>query len=1013
MPKHRNSGPGFRNRSGRPKVLARNIDEINTTNCIFPTISEHTFPPVATIITTQCTGSAGMFDSAVNSLACASTCPLGGGTVAEVARRLRVPSPVSRASRLSRTNHRSANRRGRVGLRSQVVAATVLLWCCAAAHAEQYFIPLFVAPGAAGDPQGVLTLVNEASEDGSVQIVSIDDSGTRTGPAILTLGASAAVQLSATELKSGNPAKGLPSGLGDLEGEFRLVIDSDVPIIPSAYVRGVDGVLAAMNTTVLGATATGQANGSERDLGWQDAHRYDVTLFHPVGSAEPTSRLRLINPGETAARVTIEARDDAGNPALGESVALTMPAGGAQTLTAQQLEVGDSTALDGGQGASLGNWRLTVSADRPIHVLNVTVDAAGAWRNLSSTAVTGWAPESAAAFESRFIERALFLREDVSGVLARVLPERRVRMSIASPGLEVDVEGSYTYERIGRDAGRVVIRLDANDAIAGEFHYNLYFNSPGAGWHANELIDPEDPDGDWIWPGSGIWLSMDPAATPLDLGTSHPDDRTYGVGKAIEILTLPAASGGQGGLTYSLAPEVPGLRFDPETRQLAGTPSEPGTWVMAYRVRDGTGDTDRRYFKIAVHDPADASRETTFGAGSTLTDLPTGDWTPDAVSGASFTLSGGIVTVELDEGGYIEEGDHRYTCQGSDGCTIENRRVSSGTVVQTSKGTAPGAGSTGGGTDSSDDHGDDRGAATAVAVGSDTPGRLTAEDVDYFRVEVGASGTLEAYTTGATDTYGQLEDSGGSVLSTNDDGGTGSNFRLSHDVSAGTYFVRVRGFSSDETGSYTLHMRFVESDSDTSAGAGGDCYVGLTLNPGGSCTYPGTTDVFTVTDDGRGRFLFFTSGGSIDLQSTTVNGRTYDFAASHQGDGVWRIERVEGSTEPPDGSDAPDDSGTATGQVPDNPPNAVVTQEGTYYRIKWDATPRATHYEVWRCSRDEGFLGCQFGVLFNRSEWTNLARNLEETTYLDTDPPTRGPVFNIEIFYLVQACNRSGCSGPF
>ena len=67
---------------------------------------------------------------------------------------------------------------------------------------------------------------------------------------------------------------------------------------------------------------------------------------------------------------------------------LTLPAGGARTLTAQQLEAGD-TSVTGQLGAGVGRWRLSVSADRPIHVVNVAVTSAGVWNNLSTTAVRG------------------------------------------------------------------------------------------------------------------------------------------------------------------------------------------------------------------------------------------------------------------------------------------------------------------------------------------------------------------------------------------------------------------------------------------------------------------------------------------------------------------------------------------------------------------------------------------------------------------------------------------------
>ena len=72
-------------------------------------------------------------------------------------------------------------------------------------------------------------------------------------------------------------------------------------------------------------------------------------------------------------------------------------------------------------------------------------------------------------------------------------------------------------------------------------------------------------------------------------------DRTYTAGEPIDDLTLPAAIGGNGELTYTLEPRVPGLVFDPTERILGGTPTSVGTYSMTYRVVDAdenTGDSD-------------------------------------------------------------------------------------------------------------------------------------------------------------------------------------------------------------------------------------------------------------------------------------------------------------------------------------------------------------------------------------------------------------------------------------
>ena len=112
----------------------------------------------------------------------------------------------------------------------------------------------------------------------------------------------------------------------------------------------------------------------------------------------------------------------------------------------------------------------------------------------------------------------------------------------------------------------------------------------------------------------------------------------------------------------------------------------------------------------------------------------------------------------------------------------------------------------------SDDHGDSRSDATRINVPSETDGTLTPGDTDYFRISVNSPGTLEVYATGSIDTVGQIEDSGGSRLASDDDTGPGRNFRIERDVSSGTYYIRVRGFGSSTAGNYTLHVRFSGRD---------------------------------------------------------------------------------------------------------------------------------------------------------------------------------------------------------
>ena len=116
----------------------------------------------------------------------------------------------------------------------------------------------------------------------------------------------------------------------------------------------------------------------------------------------------------------------------------------------------------------------------------------------------------------------------------------------------------------------------------------------------------------------------------------------------------------------------------------------------------------------------------------------------------------------------------------------------------------------GGGGSVSDDHSNTRSGATSLSLGSSRSGQIeTGSDVDFFRVQVSASGTLTVYTTGSLNTQGELQSSSGSVLKSDDDGGSGKNFSIERGVSPGTYYIKVESDGSD-TGSYTVYASLGE-----------------------------------------------------------------------------------------------------------------------------------------------------------------------------------------------------------
>ncbi len=120
--------------------------------------------------------------------------------------------------------------------------------------------------------------------------------------------------------------------------------------------------------------------------------------------------------------------------------------------------------------------------------------------------------------------------------------------------------------------------------------------------------------------------------TAPSFGGATVDDRTYAVGQAIAALPLPAATGGDGALTYTLDPEVPGLTFDQATRTLDGTPTQAGTYAMTYTVVDDDANTteddaDTIEFTITVQDTAPsfggaAVDDRTYAVGQAIAALP-------------------------------------------------------------------------------------------------------------------------------------------------------------------------------------------------------------------------------------------------------------------------------------------------------------------------------------------------------------------------------------------------------
>ena len=114
-------------------------------------------------------------------------------------------------------------------------------------------------------------------------------------------------------------------------------------------------------------------------------------------------------------------------------------------------------------------------------------------------------------------------------------------------------------------------------------------------------------------------------------GSASVSGRTFTVGQSVRTVTLPAASGGNAPLTYSLTPDLPaGLTFNAKTRAITGAPmAAQDSTEYTYTATDADGDTATLTFTITVA----ADLTPTFGA--------------QTVSDQTYTVGQSVGTVSM------------------------------------------------------------------------------------------------------------------------------------------------------------------------------------------------------------------------------------------------------------------------------------------------------------------------------------------------------------------------------
>ena len=189
-----------------------------------------------------------------------------------------------------------------------------------------------------------------------------------------------------------------------------------------------------------------------------------------------------------------------------------------------------------------------------------------------------------------------------------------------------------------------------------------------------------------------------------------------------------------------------------------------------------------------------------------------------------------------------------------------------------------------------DDHGDTLLTSTPIEYGVRVAGTIdSATDLDMFRIDLHAEATLDMRSGGRLDTVGTLYDGSGAIVATDDDGGSGMNFRLRQTLHGGVHYLAVQ--SAVDTGDYRVIVRIERADDH------GDTSATSTLLPpdvslAGSIGAADDVDVFRIDVDAPSH-LTVATGGPADTTGELRDGSDRVLASADEGGGRanFRIAR--------------------------------------------------------------------------------------------------------------------------
>ena len=190
-----------------------------------------------------------------------------------------------------------------------------------------------------------------------------------------------------------------------------------------------------------------------------------------------------------------------------------------------------------------------------------------------------------------------------------------------------------------------------------------------------------------------------------------------------------------------------------------------------------------------------------------------------------------------------------------------------------------------------DDHGDDRLASTRLTYGVSTSGNIASSlDEDWFRLDLEGQATLLMFSTRDLDTIGVFYDSEGNELATDDDSGSGLNFRIEQTVDGGVYYVSVS--SMMDVGDYKITARIVRAGDDHGDTPGASTVLPLDTRATGKIQPGDDVDAFRI-DLAASMDMRFSTSGAADTTGELRDSDDHALATVTMGGvgGNFRIER--------------------------------------------------------------------------------------------------------------------------